>query len=65
MFPEGTLPFGMGCCMVEGIRETRIDACWIVIIVIREPWFRLGIVSVASRGLAPLWGGMRRVHVGS
>ena len=40
------------------------DAAWslgFVIAVIREPWIRLRIMSVVTRGLAPLWAGCSMV----
>jgi len=40
------------------------DAAWLlgfVMILIREPWFRLRVMSVASRGLAPLGAGWGKV----
>ena len=57
LLPEGSRPLGRGCRMAAWIRETGIAACWIVIIIILEPWVRLGVISVTSRGLTALGAG--------
>ncbi|MDD4652233.1 MAG: hypothetical protein PHQ34_08375, partial [Methanothrix sp.] len=52
------------CDLISPVPVTR-DIAAFSIAAIRELWIRLGRVSVASRGLAPLWDGMQHGCMGS